>query len=78
MLDNKMIKNVEIRTVYQGHRVFSQDARQQINSLLQQESGNFVIIVPPYSFLLGKILGKWTAIDTHVIDQDLGGNGSGI
>ena len=66
--------------ISKGYKVFSKEGRSELERHLEvaSESKSSIITVPPYSFIIGKHSGSWFALDTHVINKDLGGNGNGL
>ena len=56
--------------------MFSVDGCKDISSALNHLNGVGVMSVPPYIFVVGSFLGEFFVIDTHVIREELGGNGN--
>ena len=77
-MEHNVASQVQVAVHCEWHRVFSKEGRLQLDNILKSENGVYVITVPPYTFVLGNILNKWLIIDSHVISEDLGGNGNGI
>ena len=75
LMEHNLASQVEAAAHCEGHRVFSKEGRLQLDNVLKSENDVYVITVPPYTFVLGKILNKWLIIDSHVISEDLSGNG---
>ncbi|KAJ8047258.1 Serine/threonine-protein kinase TAO1 [Holothuria leucospilota] len=73
-----LIEEHELSDRCEGHRVFSNEGMKELADLLSRNSGVFIVIVPPLSFVLGRIYQKWVVVDTHVIGEVLGGNGNGV
>ena len=77
---NDLISEGNYSYVGKGYEVFSEDGRKELETHLETAAENTVsiITVTPYSFIMGKHLGKWFVLDTHVICHGLGGDGNGI
>eukprot|EP00795_Rhopilema_esculentum_P015816 gene15815-7125_t len=78
MRSNEIISECLLHTHCEGHPVFSAAGKKQLEKVLCQKKGVFIVTFPPYSFVLCKHIENWIAIDTHVIGESLGGNGNGI
>ena len=73
-----LLKNsIEISQLMRGTKVFSIDGCKDIFSALYQLNGIGIMSVPPYMFVGGNFHGELFVIDTHVIREELGGNGNG-
>ena len=73
-----LLKNsVDISQLMGGTKVFSIDGCKDIFSALCQLNGIGITSVPPYIFVSEHFHGELFVIDTHVIREELGGNGNG-
>ena len=72
-----MLKNsVEIPQLTRGNKVLSVDDCKDISSALNHLNGIGIVSIPPYIFVVENFLGELFVIDTHVIREELGGNGN--
>ena len=69
--------SVEISQLTRSTKVFSVHGCKDISSTLNHLNGVGIMSVSPYIFVVGSFLGELFVIDTHVIREELGGNGNG-
>ncbi len=77
---NKEIKNLALeRKVQRQYSSLNSDVwRAEMTEMVEVLEGISIVTVPPYSFVVPNLEGKVCIVDTHRINESLGGNGKGI
>lgn len=74
----KLIAKCRLETLNGIDAVFSDAGKADLIKALGTEGNTIVITVPDYTFVAANLKGRIGVIDSHVISEEMGGNGNGI
>ena len=78
MFDKGMISNCKLNDQSLVTKVFSEEGRKELIDKMDKMDKVLIFTVVPYTFLMGKDGPDYFFVDTHKINETLGGNGNGI
>ena len=76
--ENSLISTPTLKELTEVTQIFTTEGRIDLLNALRKLEDIGIVLCPPYIFAVGRLVGEYFAIDTHAIDNRIGGNGNGI
>ena len=76
--ENSLISTPTLIELTEVTQIFTTEGRKDLLNALRKIKDTGIMVCPPYIFAVGRLAGEYFAIDTHAIDNYIGGNGSVI
>ena len=74
MKRNNLMKNISVKVITQNTNFLKNEARCELDKILIDRKGTFLVTAIPYTFVLSFINEQWVVVENHFIDSNLGGN----
>ena len=76
--ENSLICTPTLKELTEVTQIFTTEGRNDLLSALREIEDIGIMVCPPYICTIGRLPGEYFVIDTHAIDNRIGGNGNGI
>ena len=76
--ENSLISTSTLIELTEVTQIFTTEGRNDLLNALRKIKDTGIMVCHPYIFAVGRLAGEYFAIDTHAIDNYIGGNGNVI